>query len=922
MNIPLLKTKLFLPPLRPEIVVRERLLDILREAERSIVTLVCAPAGFGKSTLVSEWIHQSQCRSAWLSLDAGDNNLHRFVHYVIATIQTQESEFGKAFEDILGDETPISIEAIGTLLINELSQLTEPLYLILDDVHVITNTAIHTLIGFILDHIPPKFHLFLLTRHDPDIPLHRYRARGQLTELRANDIRFTTEEITQLFNSTLRLRLTSEQIAILEQKTEGWVAGLQMAALSLRSMVSTRSDGNRVDNFVQSFAGTDAYIIDYLMEEVLSRLDDETRNALMILSLFDDFCGDVLNAVADMDNGDTLLQRLLHDNLYVFPLDNERRWFRFHHLFRDLLAHRRDRTISNIEMYHAKAAEWFIQHDFVERGVNHIQQTHNKELIREIVIRYWKEMVAVYKPEVIHGILNILSSVVNPLQEHSPEILFLHSIVTLDNRTHDKVLKSWEYNERGLSLLGHDVEHDTISERFVRVALSLAKLSLLYHLSRFDEALVWYEETQSLFSMLPSHPHSWWFVRESSALQIMAHVYFSTGKLKDGVLLYRRIVEMFQKEHIHPNRIAEAMINCARAETSIGDISSARERLQTALDQFAPDGLVATYDNRAHALFLLARIEGDMWNMELSNELNNEALQCWEQSIWRDPAIAYSIFDEGYYHAKMRGDDKRAAMLLEKYEMMVSSGSIPLYTPRTSLYLIGSVALRINDIASAQPWAEFYARERENETHLNPSFYLFADCTYAEYLLRIGSLDEARSWAENCFNKAVSLGFNRMLASTSILLGCIYDALLQNELSEEWYIRGLEYADKYSNYSAFMNRRHCLGKSFSQLISRPKLPTLSSDFVQRLRDLLEVPSSQQSKSNRTIAISLELTQRERDTIELLAQGYSNQKIAEKLYVSLATVKTHLHNLFHKLDVSNRTEAVLKARESGLIQSDK
>lgn len=922
MNSTLLKTKLFLPPLRPEIVVRERLLDILRGAEHSKATLVCAPAGFGKSTLVSEWCHQSQCRPAWLSLDIGDNDIHRFVRYVIAALQTQESELGKTLEGLLDDDAPISIDTIGTLLVNELSQLTESLYLILDDVHLITNSTIHTLITFLLDYAPPRFHIILLTRHDPDLPLHRYRARGQLTELRANDIRFTTEEITQLFNSTLRLRLTSEQIETLEQKTEGWVAGLQMAALSLKSMVSTRSSADQVDNFVRSFAGTDAYIIDYLMEEVLTRLDEETRNALMILSLFDDFCGDVLNAVADMDNGDVLLQRLLHDNLYVFPLDNERVWFRFHHLFRDLLAYRRDRNIRNIEMYHAKAAEWFISHEFVERGVYHIQQIQNVSLVREISIRYWKEIAAVYKPEVIHGILDVLSSSHPSLQEHSPEILFLYSIITLDNRTHDKVLKSWEYNERGLSLLRKDIEHDTTSERFLRVALSLARLSLLYHLSRFDEASAWYADIQTLFGTLPSHPNSWWFVRESSALQIMAHIYFSTGKLKEGVALYKVIVEIFQRENIHVNRIAEAMINCARAETSIGDVSSARERLQMVLENYAPADNISAYDNRSHALFLLSRIESDVWNLELARTLNNEALECWEQSIWRDPAIAYSVLDEGYYHAKMQGDEKQADILLEKYEQMMSSGSVPLYAPRTSLYLIGSVALRINDIPSAKPWAEFYTRERENESHLTPSFRLFADCTYTEYLLRIGKLDEALSWAKVCSDDATRLGFNRMLVSTSILLGCIYDALLQNELAEENYLRGLEYAERYSNYSALMSRRYCLGETFQHLIHRPTISSLSPDFIQRLRDLLDVSSVPQAKVNRTIAISIELTQRERDTIELLVQGYSNQKIADKLYVSLATVKTHLHNLFHKLDVSNRTEAVLKAKELGLIDDDK
>jgi LuxR family maltose regulon positive regulatory protein len=358
-EMPLLRTKLYIPPLRREQVPRPRLIERLDAGLRRKLTLVSAPAGFGKTTLLSEWIGNwesgigklgnqaasqplhpnpqspiSNPKFAWLSLDESDNDPTRFLAYCIAALQTLalsqvegiEANIGKGALSALESPQPPPAEAILTSLINEVAAVPDRIILVLDDYHLIEAQPIHDALTFLLRHLPPQMHLVIATREDPHLPLARLRARGQLTELRATDLRFTSSEAAAFLNQVMGLDLSAEDIAALETRTEGWIAGLQLAAISMQG----RKD---VTGFIQSFTGSHHFVLDYLIEEVLQQQSESVQTFLLQTAILDRLTGSLCDALAGQDNGQATLEVLEHANLFIVPLDEERRWYRYHHLF-------------------------------------------------------------------------------------------------------------------------------------------------------------------------------------------------------------------------------------------------------------------------------------------------------------------------------------------------------------------------------------------------------------------------------------------------------------------------------------------------------------------------------------------------------------------------------------------------------------
>jgi LuxR family maltose regulon positive regulatory protein len=389
---PILKTKLYIPPVRAERVSRARLLARLNEAVASgcRLILISAPAGSGKSTLLSEWAHSLgaqpdlpsrnsperigglPARVAWVSLDEGDNDPTSFWSYVTAALGHAHVGLGVGATAMLRSSDPPSIETILTALINEIAEAQpDPdeanLVMILDDYHAIEAQPIHSAVAFLLDHLPPHMHLVLASRSDPPLPLSHLRGRGQMAETRQADLRFTPDEAAAFLNEGMGLSLSAEQIAALEQRTEGWIVGLQMAALSLRGQGEAQ-----IDQFVRSFAGSHRYVLDYLTDEVLRRQPPGIQQFLLQTSILDRLTGSVCDAVAGGEDGDEVLAQLEAANLFVVPLDTERRWYRYHHLFAELLRRRVEETQpDHVAHLHRRASEWYETHGLTAEAVHH-----------------------------------------------------------------------------------------------------------------------------------------------------------------------------------------------------------------------------------------------------------------------------------------------------------------------------------------------------------------------------------------------------------------------------------------------------------------------------------------------------------------------------------------------------------------------
>jgi len=329
MTASILVTKLFIPPTRPELVHRPGLIKRLNDGLDRKLTLISAPAGFGKTTLVTEWLEnlqgvainesQNKTRVAWLSLDERDNDSTRFLIYVIAALQTTDADFAKGALSALQSPQSPPIETILTSLINEIAAIPDRIILILDDYHLIEAQPIQDALTFLIENLPPQMHLVITTREDPHLPLSRLRARGQLTELRARDLRFTSSEAAEFLNQVIGLDLSEEDIAVLNIRTEGWIAGLQMAALSMQRRADTAS-------FIQAFTGSHHFVIDYLVEEVLQRQPVHVRRFLLQTSILDRLSGSLCNAVTGQEDGRKMLETLARGNLFVVPLDDQRQW--------------------------------------------------------------------------------------------------------------------------------------------------------------------------------------------------------------------------------------------------------------------------------------------------------------------------------------------------------------------------------------------------------------------------------------------------------------------------------------------------------------------------------------------------------------------------------------------------------------------
>ena len=380
MSAPFLATKLYIPPSRPKVVSRHRLIEWLNQSLQGKLTLISAPAGFGKTTLVSEWVAGCPQPTAWLSLDEGDSDPARFLAYLVAALQTVEANVGQGVLGVLQAPQPPPIESILTVLLNEITTMSDDFILVLDDYHVIESQPVDQILTFLVDHLPLHMHLVIASREDPQMPLARYRARGQLTELRAADLRFSPSESAEFLNETMGLNLPTEDIAALETRTEGWIAGLQLASLALQGTLSMQGYQDTT-GFIKSFTGSHHFVLDYLLEEVLHQQPGSIQMFLLRTSIVGRLCGPLCDAVLldPSGSGQATLEYLERTNLFIVPLDNERCWYRYHHLFADLLRQRLHQGAApsigdekgSVADLHVRASIWYEENGLELEAFHH-----------------------------------------------------------------------------------------------------------------------------------------------------------------------------------------------------------------------------------------------------------------------------------------------------------------------------------------------------------------------------------------------------------------------------------------------------------------------------------------------------------------------------------------------------------------------
>ena len=473
MSTPILATKLYVPPPRPEAVPRPRLVERLDEGLRRKLTLISAPAGFGKTTLISEWVAGRQRPAAWLSLDERDDDPSRFLAYLVAALQTIAANVGEGVLGALGSHQPPPTESILTALLNEITTIEDDFVLVLDDYHVIDARAVDNALTFLLEHLPPRMHLLIATREDPHLPLARLRARGQLGELRATDLRFTSSEAAEFLNRVMGLDLSAEDIAALETRTEGWVAGLQLAAISMQGHKDATS-------FIESFTGSHRFVLDYLVEEVLEQQPESVQSFLLRTSILDRLCGPLCDAVLldPSASAQETLECIEHANLFLVPLDNERRWYRYHHLFAELLRQRLHQgaasSTGDVDDLHRRASKWYEENGLEVDAFRHAAAAHDVVRAERLIEG---EGVPLYFRGTVAPVLKWLESLPKTVLDARPSLWVMYASVLLlvDHTAVEQKLQAAE------AALQDTKPDDRIRDLVGRIASLRATLAVIEH---------------------------------------------------------------------------------------------------------------------------------------------------------------------------------------------------------------------------------------------------------------------------------------------------------------------------------------------------------------------------------------------------------------------------------------------------------
>ncbi len=874
----ILATKLYIPPPRPGVVSRPRLIERMNESlvMGCKLTLISASAGFGKTTLVSEWVAKSGLPIAWLSLDEGDNDPIRFITYLIAATQKIQEGIGETLLAALQSHQPPSNETIITALLNEISAIPEKFLLILDDYHSIDSQLVDQSLNFIIEHQPPQMHLVIATREDPSLPLARLRVRGQLTELRAADLRFTPTEAAEFLNRMMGLNLSAENIAALEARTEGWIAGLQLAALSMQGHQDAAS-------FIKSFTGSHRFVLDYLIEEVLGQQSEKIQAFLLRTSILDRMCGSLCDAVL-LDpaiSGQEILEQLERANLFIVPLDNERRWYRYHHLFGELLRQRlgQNLTPEAIAQDNIRASKWHEVDGLMFEAFRHAAVANDVECASRLIGS--KEM-PLHLRDVAMAVLDWLASLPPTVLDAKPWLRVRSATLALMAGQTTGVEEKLQAAERALQ----NIEPDAVTRDLIgQVACARATLAL----TRYEpEAMI----IQARRALEYLHP-------DNLAFRFTANWALATASILQGD---RATAAQASMEGISISQKTGDVFSTILATTNLGMVQESENQLYLAAETYRsvlPLFGDHPQPNAAEVYLGLARICYEWNDLDAAEQHGEQSLQLAQQY---DRVIDRFIISEVFL-ARLKlalGDVAGAATILAQAEQSVRQHNFVHRMPEIAVAQV-QVLLKQTNLPAAAELA------RRFELPLSQARVLLAqgDSSAALAVLEpFRQQMEARGWADERLKamvlQAVALHLKGEKAPAAQLLG---DALALAEPGG--FIRifvdeGLPMA-------------HLLSETVAQGIMPGYIGKLLAIFEAEKRkseDKSPLPSAQ--------PLIEPLSQRELEVLRLIAQGHSNQEICERLFLALDTVKGHNRRIFEKLQVQRRTEAIVRAHELGLI----
>ena len=917
MNPPVLTTKLFIPPTPAEMVSRPHLLELLDSGVQRQLTIISAPAGFGKTTLLSEWAHPAREGSlscspiAWVSLDKEDSDTTRFWTYITAALESVWTDASKVLLGKLHSTHPPTTETFVTLLINGLVTAIQEIpqssryALVLDDYHLIESQAVHDGLGFLIEHMPPQMHLIVTGRADPPLALSRMRGQGQLNELRASDLRFTLEEIEVFLNDIIGIEVSQEDMAALERSTEGWIAGLQMAALSLQGQ-----NREQMDLFFSGFTGNHRHVQDYLVDEVLDRQPADIQSFLLNTAILERLCAQLCAEVTNRNDGQQVLEQIEASNLFLIPLDDERMWYRYHHLFGELLRNRLKKADPNrIPILHLRASGWYEQNGFVAEAVRHALEANDVERAAHLVAGNALAMMGYGQLGVVMGWLETIAEemaqarpwlyvtkawamvytgrlkVIEELLQDAEKGLGDQEVADKKHITgHIAVIRGYatslqgdkpraaELARQALELLPED---DVMARSFAAALLAVT----LRWKGDLTAALKTYKQVAAI-----SHT--------------TGDCHVAVGSLCDLAILYQTL-----------GRLNEAAATCQRA-IELADKCSRQSGRQIPIAGYA-------YSCMSRLLLEWNDIEGAMRYAKRSIELCKD---------WGWLEVEIAAYRSLAHALSAAGEGTKAIGIIKKMKQMTSDSSPWLHN--RLLCFEARMKLTQGDVEAASRWArESGLCPQDNPGFQEVGLYILL----ADVLATEGRLGEALSLLDRLLTICESAQALLYMLEILILQAQILQAQTKPSEARSKLRRAITIAEPEGFTRVFVQRGSLMSDLLRQFVATEgnagyAAELLASFDLKGSRGGDYTPRSLVFKETRlqTVpavnqkALIEPLSPRELECLELLALGLSNKEIAQALFIAVGTVKNHLKNIYGKLSVHSRTQAVARARELGLL----
>ncbi|MCB8983764.1 MAG: LuxR family transcriptional regulator [Ardenticatenaceae bacterium] len=870
----LLQTKLFRPPLRPSLIPRPNLIQQLNQGLPRKLTLLSAPAGFGKTTLVSEWLAGCERPSAWLSLDENDGDLPQFLTYVIAALQSIFPDVGADVTAVLQVPPPPPIETSLTTLLNEIAALPDQFLLVLDDYHLVEAPAVDQALAFLLDHLPPQMHLVMTTREDPNLPLARLRVRGQLTELRAADLRFSLDEAAAFLQQVMGLELSPENVAALEARTEGWAAGLQMAALSMQGQQD-------VAGFIQSFTGGHRFVLDYLVEEVLHQQPESVQRFLLQTAVLNQLTGSLCDAITGGSNGQEILESLERANLFLVPLDNERRWYRYHHLFADLLRQRLQQNpplssspSDGINGLHIRASQWYEAQGLELEAFHHAAAAH--DVARAARLIEGEGLPLYFRGEAI-PVRRWLESL--PAAEYAarPSLWVTYaSVLTMTGRLHDNIEENLQAAETALQDAAQD---DKTNDLLGQIAAIRAMLAV----PKNQVDMIIAQSRRALELLRPDNAPM-----RTTTTWTLGYAYQVQGERTAAAQAYAETIAQSQKTDNVMTELA--------ATTCLGQIQETETQIHQAAETFQRVlQLVGDppWPAACEACVGLARIHYQWNDLETAEQYGQQGLELARQLENVDTPAACDVLLARVKLAQ--GDAAGALKLLAEADQFVQQRHFGHWMGAITAVRLQTLLHQGNLTAAAQL----------AEIHDLPLSQARMKLAQGDPAAALAALEPARRQAE-----AKDWADERL--QVLVLLTLAYDMAGDRETAVQSLGEALALAAPGCLVRLFVDEGQPMAALLREAVKRGMAPVFAQQVLEALGATAVAPSPTAQP------LPDPLSDRELEVLKLLTTNLTGPEIARELMISLNTMRTHTKNIYSKLGVNSRRTAVRRAEELNLL----